>query len=229
MNREEVDRMLRQTLEDHWLSRGEKRVLEEVFEDLALKSHDLDFLRSRVFEIARTVIGAQKDRRILDWIEGVVKVLHKVTRVKESDRKFRAYFEPGDECPNRIVELFSQARLKVDVCVFTITHDFIATSILAAHNRGVAVRIISDDYKVQDHGSDIIRLAESGIPVRIDKSSAHMHHKFAIFDGNLVLTGSYNWTRSAAEQNLENIVVLEDPGLARAFQRVFDELWEEFG
>ena len=54
-----------------------------------------------------------------------------------------------------------------------------------------------------------------------------MHHKFALFDGTVLLTGSYNWTRSAAAQNNENLIVTNDHRLATAFSSLFDRLWEE--
>ncbi len=41
--------------------------------------------------------------------------------------------------------------------------------------------------------------------------SGHMHHKFALFDGGRLLTGSYNWTRGAAETNYENVIDTTDP------------------
>lgn len=53
-----------------------------------------------------------------------------------------------------------------------------------------------------------------------------MHHKFAIFDGEILVNGSYNWTRSANDFNAENILVTGDPDLVAAFQREFDALWE---
>jgi len=56
---------------------------------------------------------------------------------------------------------------------------------------------------------------------------AHMHHKFAIMDETL-LTGSYNWTRSAAQRNYENILVTEERGLLREFTKEFDQLWSKF-
>ena len=53
-----------------------------------------------------------------------------------------------------------------------------------------------------------------------------MHHKFALFDDKVLLTGSYNWTRSAAERNYENLILSEDPALLRAFRLEFDRIWE---
>lgn len=52
-----------------------------------------------------------------------------------------------------------------------------------------------------------------------------MHHKFAIFDSQLLLNGSYNWTRGAAEQNEENFMVLNNRSLTTRYQEQFDSLW----
>jgi cardiolipin hydrolase len=54
-----------------------------------------------------------------------------------------------------------------------------------------------------------------------------MHHKFALFDGKRLLTGSFNWTRSASEQNEENMIVTPDPVLVAAFQGRFEALWNK--
>jgi phosphatidylserine/phosphatidylglycerophosphate/cardiolipin synthase-like enzyme len=99
---------------------------------------------------------------------------------------------------------------------------------VAAHRRGVAVRILSDDDKSEDRGSDVETFMRAGIPTRTDSTDAHMHHKFAIFDGEILLTGSYNWTRSAERANQENVVLSEDPRLLRDFQGCFDRLWRQF-
>jgi mitochondrial cardiolipin hydrolase len=52
-----------------------------------------------------------------------------------------------------------------------------------------------------------------------------MHHKFAVFDARTLLTGSYNWTRSADEYNKDNFLVTDDPHLVQAFSATFDRLW----
>ena len=54
-----------------------------------------------------------------------------------------------------------------------------------------------------------------------------MHHKFAIFDNKTLLTGSYNWTRSAARNNEENFIVTADRLLVQRFDSEFEQLWQK--
>jgi cardiolipin hydrolase len=115
------------------------------------------------------------------------------------------------------------------LCVFTLSDDRIAHEVIAAHARGVNLRFVTDNDKEFDAGSDVARLRTAGVPIRVDRTDAHMHHKFALFDGLWLLNGSYNWTRSACDHNEENLVVTNQPQLVRQFQQQFDMLWDELG
>ena len=64
--------------------------------------------------------------------------------------------------------------------------------------------------------------------VRVDHTQHHMHHKFAIFDGELLLNGSYNWTRSAFKYNHENLLVTTNTTLVQGFSKAFEDMWKEF-
>jgi phosphatidylserine/phosphatidylglycerophosphate/cardiolipin synthase-like enzyme len=55
-----------------------------------------------------------------------------------------------------------------------------------------------------------------------------MHHKFAIFDEEILLTGSYNWTRGASNNNQENLILSNDRRLLKAFRGEFERLWKLF-
>lgn len=222
-NRDELDDMLRQTLDDRRLSRTEKRAFNEVFADLDLTDDDRAFVRNRVFAMAREAIRAPESREVLEWAEDVVKLVHQ--KHERDPSIYEVHFSPGDECRLTIQKLLDRAGHKIDICVFTITDDRLASKILEAHARGVKVRIISDNDKARDRGSDIHRLAEAGIECCVDESEHHMHHKFALFDRMTVLTGSYNWTRGAAQHNRENVLVSDDPRLVDDYQHAFDELW----
>lgn len=228
MNHAEMETILRQTLDDLRLSRSEKRALGEVLGDLAPQADELAWLRNRAFELAHEQLDGHENHNVLDWLEEVVKVMAAAGGAAGKEAIAEAYFTPGSDATARITSLIRTARRSVDVCVFTITDNRIAGALLDAHQRGVALRIITDDDKTLDRGSDIDRLFEAGIPVRTDRSQAHMHHKFAIFDGNLLLTGSYNWTRGAANDNQENFVVVDDPRLLNAYAKTFASLWSRF-
>jgi len=228
VNIDDVLPILKQTLEDGVLSRGEKKALSEHLIDLEMSSHDRNLVRKKAFEIAGDKMKGRDNLKTLEWIEDVVKLLQANAAPKKRPVQSASYFSPGDDCIKLISDLFFQARRSADVCVFTITSNRIADAIHQAHRRGVKVRIVTDDDKSYDQGSDVFHLAGSGVPVRIDNSESHMHHKFAVFDKKKLVSGSYNWTRAGAERNQENIILTDDPGLAESYLRVFEQLWREF-
>lgn len=136
------------------------------------------------------------------------------------------FFSPGENCVNHIIELIRSSINDLDICVFTISDDRITNALIEAKNNDVTIRIITDNDKVKDEGSDIKDLFYNGIDVKIDNTPNHMHHKFMIVDQKMVLTGSYNWTRSAAKYNQENIISIEDEYIASKFLNEFNRLWE---
>ena len=224
--KEDVDDILRQTLDDRRLSRSERRALADVFADYELGPSDRAFVRNRAFALAEEMLSSKADRDVLGWLEDIVKLVH-YEKPRDSSVA-TVHFSPGDECRLRIARLLKSSRRTVDICVFTLTDDRLASEVLDAHHRGIAVRLLADNDKAHDRGADVIRLSEAGISVAVDITEHHMHHKFAVFDRRTVVTGSYNWTRSAARYNHENIVVSDDPAIVAPYQAKFDELWDEF-
>lgn len=229
MNQADIETMLKQSLSDGKLSRAEKATLKAILTNHADTSNERDLLRHRAFEIARQTLLGPDAKKAVDWLEDVTGILLQVERPSagESGQKIsEVLFSPGDACRLRIQELLRKSQTTVDVCVFTLTDDRIAESVMDTAARGVRTRIISDNDKSLDLGSDMHRLHAAGIQVRIDRTPNHMHHKFAVFDGKIVASGSYNWTRSAADDNEENIVVTNDQKIVGAFHAQFDQLWK---
>lgn len=227
MSIKEFDHILSRTLDDRKVSRAEKKVLTELMREWELDSNKLARLRSQAFEVARKALRRTPDKEILNWLEDILKLLE-VNQKKQEEYYAEALFSPGNECRNRIIDLIRTSFKKIDICVYTITDDTIAQAIVDAHHRRVSIRILTDLLKSSDLGSDINFFESLGIPVARDSSEKHMHHKFAVFDGAVVLTGSYNWTRSAALHNEENIVVTNDRRLLDSFQEEFEALWKHY-
>jgi len=224
----EIESFLKKSLEDRRLSRNERQALGSLIADLGPGADRREVVH-RAFESARAVLESERDREILDWLEGVVKGFRDELEEAGEPTIAEAHFSPGEDCLRAIRGLLGNARTTVDACVFTITDDRLANALIDTHQRGVAVRIITDDSKAEDFGSDVDRLAEAGIPIRVDRSPFHMHHKFAVVDGSTLLTGSYNWTRGAANENEENLIVTGEPRLVSPFVSTFDDLWARLG
>ena len=55
-----------------------------------------------------------------------------------------------------------------------------------------------------------------------------MHHKFIVIDERILINGSFNWTRTAALGNKENVMIIEDVVITRQFLAEFEKLWKEF-
>lgn len=223
----EIEHALKQTLADNHLSRNERQAFNAVLKQLDPDGRRRAEFRRSAFQVACEELIDPHTRAIVGWLEDVVKVLQPESGSREVQA--RAYFSPGDKCPRAIVDLLNRTASSIDICVFTISDNRLARAIVKAHCRGVVVRVITDDLKREDEGSDIERLERAGIDVRQDSSEDHMHHKFALFDRKTLLTGSYNWTRTAAEHNMENFVVTDHPRLVQAYADEFERLWLEFG
>jgi phosphatidylserine/phosphatidylglycerophosphate/cardiolipin synthase-like enzyme len=89
----------------------------------------------------------------------------------------------------------------------------------------VRVAGVIEARQAANSGSDYQRFLNSGIDVRLDGNPNNMHHKVLIIDGDVVVTGSYNFSASAEGRNDENTLVVFDPEVAdlylEEFQRVY--------
>jgi phosphatidylserine/phosphatidylglycerophosphate/cardiolipin synthase-like enzyme len=227
MDPSSIQEQLARSFLDHRLSRGERQELAEALGHLAPGS-EADAIRRHAFDLVRDALpGRDEVLTMIDWLEGVLRQVPVVPPGRSHETPFaEAHFSPGEDCFRAIANRLESARETMDICLFTITDDRLSNQILDAHRRGVRVRIITDNDKAGDLGSDIPRLREAGIPAIEDRSPFHMHHKFALFDHSSLITGSYNWTRGAARDNQENLIVTNDPRLVGSFGSTFERLWK---
>lgn len=142
------------------------------------------------------------------------------------------YFSPdegkvgGYRISSRIVELIQQAERSVHMLAFSYTSDPITEVLLAAHVRGVAVSGVVEASQVNASGADALTLQEAGVDIRLDGNPDTMHHKVIILDEEILILGSYNFTRSAEEKNDENLLILHSPTLASQFLIEFDRIYD---
>jgi len=131
-----------------------------------------------------------------------------------------------------LANAIGQIQNTLDIAAFEMNNEVIAEAILDAHERGVTVRIVTDDeHGIEDDDGVLQRIADAGVPVVDDDRSALMHNKFMIMDSEAVWTGSWNYTINGTYRNNNNAIVLQNPDAVAAFQAEFDEMFSdgEFG
>lgn len=126
---------------------------------------------------------------------------------------------------NAILDLIEKAESTIDVAMYNINRDRIVNALIAAHNRGVVVRYIADN--------ETANLALDPAPpffVIRGNSEGLMHNKFYVIDGAsvdnaYVIGGSMNMTEQNIVTDYNNMVVVQDQALAKAYTIEFEEMW----
>ena len=137
-------------------------------------------------------------------------------------------FSPHGGIRGRIIKACNLSKTSIDAAIFDFTSGDLADALVRAKDRDVALRVIADPKRGADRNSETPFLKKKGVNLRLlpGKGRGIMHNKFAIFDGRILLTGSYNWTESAEEYNWENVIILEDTAVVRAYREQFEKMWK---
>ena len=112
-----------------------------------------------------------------------------------------------------------KAQSTVLVQAYSFTSYKIAKALLDTHKRGVKLEVILDKSQKSDQYSSADFLANSGMSVKIDSEHAIAHNKVMVIDGETVITGSFNFTKAAEENNAENLLVIHDKKLAERYTK----------
>ena len=127
------------------------------------------------------------------------------------------YFSPNGGCTDAIVRELNAAKSTVLVQAYWFTSVPIAKALVEAHKRGVKVEVILDLSRAEIDNTQADVLVEGGVPTFIDDKHVTAHNKVVIIDGQVVITGSFNFTEQAEKANAENLMVVRDKGTADKF------------
>lgn len=139
---------------------------------------------------------------------------------------YEVYFSPKGGCEGALLYWIGRANSSIHIMVYSFTLDSLGEALISAHSRGVEVKVIMEEDQVSRY-SEYEKLKRAGIPVRLDGNPALMHNKVAIIDGLILITGSYNWSKSAETRNNENLIIIMDKEIARLYEEEFTKLWRQ--
>ncbi len=119
------------------------------------------------------------------------------------------FFSPRGGCTDAIIREINYAQNEILVQAYFFTSAPIAKALLDAHKRGVKVEAVLDKSQRSEKYTSATFLLNEGIPVTIDDRHAIAHNKIIIIDRSVLITGSFNFTKSAEEKNAENLLILK--------------------
>ncbi len=144
-----------------------------------------------------------------------------------------------DDLAARLVQMIDATQVSLDVCIYNLTLSEISDAIIAAHNRGVSVRVIIED---GNHNSYTQAIENAGINLIDDAYGSNpgsdlMHNKFVLFDYRLdegdeddqLWTGSFNFTYSSDVYDDNNVLVVQSGYLCDVYLDEFNEMWGSTG
>lgn len=138
------------------------------------------------------------------------------------------YFSPDDGVADVIVDLIDDAQESIYFMAFSFTSDDISDAIQRRALDGVVVAGVMDKSQTRSNqGGEYDSLLRAGLDVHQDIIDGLMHHKVIIIDKEIVITGSYNFSRSAEERNDENILVIHNTDIANEFLKEFERVYPQ--
>lgn len=138
-----------------------------------------------------------------------------------------AFFTPSKKCENSIIQRIDKAEKSIDAAVYAINNKDIVKALKKAHERGVKVRILTDRLQAGNKNSEVRELYDFGIKIRVNSKHKIEHNKFAVFDFDSVVTGSYNWTEPASDKNSENCLFFNrNKKTVKEYHDRFNYLWQ---
>jgi phosphatidylserine/phosphatidylglycerophosphate/cardiolipin synthase-like enzyme len=188
-----------------------------------------------------------------DSLFGTKKPSRKIDYLIVGGAQIRIKFSPDPEDTAReqtsnglIATAIAGAKKNVDMALFVYSDQFISTILEERQRSNMQIRaLVEPQFAYRDYSSTLDMWGlQSTQDCKTGKSSAWkqpiktvgipnlvsgdtLHHKFAILDRNLVLTGSHNWTNAANHTNDEVLVAIQNETVAAHYQREYDRLYQD--
>lgn len=131
------------------------------------------------------------------------------------------YFSPNGGGEAAIIKHIDTVKTSLYVLAYSFTSDGIINAVIAAKKRGADVVVVLDKSHMKEKGGAAERFKNAGIVTLIDGKHAIQHNKVMVIDGKEVVTGSYNFTKSANERNAENVFALKSVDVAAKYRTNF--------
>ena len=203
-----------------------------IAEDLS-RIEDIDRVKDLVEQLQDELEGA------LDNLEKAIRLDEEIAELRPVIKTYFAYpatERAEDDQPEQVlIEIINELDTgdQLDVAMYSFTDNDLRSAVKRAAERGVNIRLFLEASYINREQKDAPSLEEilgSGpVTIRLEQPSSYlMHHKYALIDRQMVITGSYNWSDAANMSNWENLLVIQDQETVDKYGRDFDNLWNNY-
>lgn len=141
----------------------------------------------------------------------------------------QAGFSPEGSALQLVLKTIESAQQEIRLMGYSFTSPEVVSALVRAKRRGVDVRIVLDEKGNRSKASQAAMniAVNAGIPLRTNGRYTIMHDKVIIVDNHTVEAGSFNYTRSAASRNSENVLVINEvPEVAQTYLQHWQSRWD---
>lgn len=143
--------------------------------------------------------------------------------------KMSTYFSPDDDTQGIFLQFIKSTKSHLRIAIYGLHLPPLIDDLIALHKRGVDVALVIDHTQARGtyEKPEVIELLKAGVPLLEGTSDKHkiMHHKFAVRDKEITLSGSWNFSETASlESNYFDVV--ESLERAALFLSKWQEMWD---
>ena len=137
----------------------------------------------------------------------------------------QVYFSPEDEVMDRIIPFIRGAQSNIRFYAFNFTDQPLAQAMIDRASRGVNVSGVFEKVGSETESAQLRSFYCAKLPVRQDGNPRFLHDKVIVLDNRYVITGSFNFSSNATENNDENVVIIDNAQIAALYMQEFDRIW----
>ena len=154
-------------------------------------------------------------------------IAHDVKQLIYASDEIDIYFSPEDDFKRKLISLIDTSEKNIYFMIYAFTDKDVADALIRAKNRGVEISGVFDESFNKNQYSKYDYLKNKGFDVKLDGNNFLLHDKVMIFDGKTVITGSYNFTNSANNDNAENSLVIKNTQIYQKYEDEFFNIYNE--
>ncbi len=124
-----------------------------------------------------------------------------------------------------IIPLVNTATSSVRFLAFSFTDYPLAAAMIARAQNGVNVAGVYEKVGSDTDAAELKTFYCAHVPVRRDGNPSFMHNKVIVVDERYVITGSLNFSTNAETSNDENVLIIDNPDIAKLYMQDFDRIW----